>query len=79
LLSLVNIKTGILNERVYFLLFAGGVTSLEVIKDIQVLAGRQKIKEDVMLGADAHELTDLVHLFEHVNVVAPCVTLRFLD
>ena len=54
-------------------------TALEVVEDIQMFAGREQFEEDVMLRADTHEFTELVHLIEHVDIVASRCTLRLLD
>ena len=44
-----------------------------------MLPWSEQVKEDVMLGTDAHELSDFIHLLEKIHIVAGSLTLRFLN
>ena len=43
-----------------------------------MLSSGQKIEEDIVLRADAHKLSNLVHLLEHVDVEDFGLALRLL-
>jgi hypothetical protein len=43
------------------------VATLKIIEQIQVFSGRQQIKVDIVLGADAEELPDLVEFSNHID------------
>lgn len=61
------------------MLLALGLTTFKIVKDIEVFSWSKQIEKDVVLGADTHELTNLVHIFKQVRVVARGLTLTFLD
>jgi hypothetical protein len=61
------------------LLLALGLTTFKIVKDIQVFSWSKQIEKDVVLGADTHELTNLVHILKQIRVVARGLTLTFLD
>jgi len=56
-------------------LFALGISSLEVIKDVEVFSWCEVVEKYVMLGAHAHKLSHFVHLLEHVNIEAASISL----
>ena len=78
-LPLVNSKTNISDQRVDLVLLFVGVTTFEIIEDIEVLARGQKVKQNVMLRTNSHEFTDLVHFLEDVDVIAKGAALGLLD
>ena len=78
-LALINREANILDKRINLLLLAGGVSSLKVIEDIKVLSRSEQIKENVVLRADTHKLTDFIHLLEEVDIIAAGIALRFFD
>ena len=44
-----------------------------------MLSWREMVEEDVMLWAHSHELSDLIHLFKEVHIIAGCSACRFLN
>ena len=60
-------------------MLVAGVAALEVKKDVQVLARGEQIEQDIVLRADAHELSHLLHILEQVHIVNFCAALRLLD
>ncbi len=78
-LALINGEANILDKRIDLLLLAGGVSTLKVIKDVQVLSRGEQIEENVVLRTDAHKLADFIHLIKEVDIVATGIALRFFD
>ncbi len=76
---MINREANILDKRVDLLLLAGGVSSLKVIEDVEVLSRSEQIKENVVLRTDTHKLADFIHLVKEVDIVAAGITLGFFD
>ena len=61
---MIDFETDILDEGINFVLLLRRVTTLEVIEDVEMLARGEQVKQNIVLRANTHELTDFVHLLK---------------